>query len=246
MPHEWKVVPVSNNQKLDVREEDLLEGGLFRKCSTYRGGGGYDKFPEMCYKHLGVRHSEQFVVQLFGCNLDCPYCYVTREGVWGNFERLSTEKLIESFIKSGQETFHLMGGAPALQIEHWKDIIRNLPKETTFHSDLMLTEKVYKKEVLESIKSNRCLYAVSVKGLTEEEHIKNTRKPFNSELFYTNLYKLIDLEVPFYFTFTDVDKNNMEKFLEEFPDHDHFSIDLIGYNALPYVDSTNWGIQSGS
>ncbi len=62
---QWKVVPISKGQKKDVRKEDLLEGEHFRKCSTYRGGGGYDKFPEYCEKILGVRHSEQFIVQLF-------------------------------------------------------------------------------------------------------------------------------------------------------------------------------------
>ena len=26
----------------------------------------------------------QFVVQLRGCVLNCPYCYVTQDGVWGS------------------------------------------------------------------------------------------------------------------------------------------------------------------
>ena len=46
----WKVVPICDYQKLDVRPEDLLDSGDFRKCETYRGGGGYDQFPKICKK----------------------------------------------------------------------------------------------------------------------------------------------------------------------------------------------------
>ena len=30
----WKVVPINGKQLLDVRQEDLLNKGLFRKCNT--------------------------------------------------------------------------------------------------------------------------------------------------------------------------------------------------------------------
>ena len=108
--HKWKVVPLSLNQLRDVRKEDVLEDGIFRKCDTYRGGGGYDQFPIICEKRLGERRHHQFVVQLFGCNLDCPYCYVTREGVWGEPIQITTEQLVQAFQRSVQEVFHLMGG----------------------------------------------------------------------------------------------------------------------------------------
>jgi len=68
--HLWKVVPISSGQLLDVRKEDLLEGNLYRKCSCYQGGGGYDKFPEIHKRRFGEEKSQQFVVQLYGCNLE--------------------------------------------------------------------------------------------------------------------------------------------------------------------------------
>jgi hypothetical protein len=43
----WKVVPLSPGQLLDVRPEDILNDGHFRRCNTYRGGGGYDQFPRL-------------------------------------------------------------------------------------------------------------------------------------------------------------------------------------------------------
>ena len=82
--YKWKVCPIQGRQLKDVRKEDLWAD--FRFCNTYRGGGGYDKFPEIakkrgmtCKGDIGL----QFVVQLYGCTLACPYCYVTADGIWG-------------------------------------------------------------------------------------------------------------------------------------------------------------------
>ncbi len=239
----WKVVPLSPGQLLDVRPEDVLDGGDFRKCSTYRGGGGYDRFPDLCEKYLDVRHSEQFVVQLFGCNLDCPYCYVTREGVWGKFKRYTSRELVEAFVRSGQDTFHLMGGAPALQIEHWHEIIRGLPRYATFHSDLLLTEKPYTREVIRSITKPKCLYVVSIKGLTEDEYRRNTRKELDVCLFHQNLDMLLEMRLPMYFTFTGIASHNaaFDFMCRYAPGYDFFHIDLIDYNASQHVDSVPWG-----
>lgn len=240
----WKVVPLSPGQLLDCRPEDVLEGGAFRKCSTYRGGGGYDKFPEYCERFTGLRHSEQFVVQLYGCNLDCPYCYVTRAGVWGKPKEFTSRELADAFLRSGQETFHLMGGAPALQIRQWPELIDVLPVGTTFHSDLMLTERQYEPTILRRINQRNCVYAVGIKGLTYEEHLANTRKPFNKALFRTNLLSVVDWGLQVYFTFTNVDPDKASEFMEEFPGHDYFHIDLIDYDAQPYVDEVPWGVAS--
>jgi len=239
----WKVVPLSAGQLLDVRPEDVLGGGSFRKCSTYRGGGGYDQFPEYCERMLGMRHSEQFIVQLFGCNLDCPYCYVTRAGVWGSWLEYTSEQLVEAFQRSEQQTFHLMGGAPALQIDHWYKIIQRLPLGTTFHSDLMLTERYYDPETLKRINQPNCLYVIGIKGLNHAEFRKNTRKPFFRKRFQTNLDRVMKEELLVYFTFTNVDKDQAEEFMQQFPDHDSFHIDLIDYAAMPHVDEVNWGRQ---
>jgi hypothetical protein len=65
----WKVVPISKYQQLDVNHLVLLDGGAFRKCNTYKGGGGYDQFPAICERRLGKRLHQQFIVQLYGCNL---------------------------------------------------------------------------------------------------------------------------------------------------------------------------------
>lgn len=256
----WKVVPLSKGQLMDVREDDILNNGLFRKCSNYRGGGGYDQFPFICERRLGKKYSEQFIVQLFGCNLDCPYCYVTRAGVWGEWVGQTKEQLIQAFEDSGQEVFHLMGGAPALYIQKWAPLIQLLGEKSptaVFHSDLMLTEKVYDFQQLQNIVAvgtNNTLFAVDVKGLDEEEHLANTRKPFLEHRFWWNLLRIETAGLNYYFTFTNVKSENIEGFWKHcahlfgqdyvaFHKRDAFSIDLIDYGALPYVDSVPWGAQ---
>ena len=237
----WRVVPLSEGQLKDVRPEDVLDGGDFRKCSSYRGGGGYDRFPEYCERFTGMRHSEQFVVQLFGCNLDCPYCYVTRAGVWGQPRGYTTGALADAFLRSGQETFHLMGGAPALSMHRWPELIDALPAGATFHSDLMLTERTYDPGVLRAINRPNCVYAVGIKGLTYDEHLTNTRKPLPQERFWANLHRVMDEGLQVYFTFTNVDRGKASEFMEDFPGHGHFHIDLIEYEALGNVDDIPWG-----
>lgn len=248
----WRVVPLSGGQLLDVNPADILQGGLYRKCDTYKGGGGYDQFPDICEKRLGVRTHKQFVVQLYGCNLDCPYCYVTREGVWGKFERVSTTELVDAFIQSGQEVFHLMGGAPALQISQWPSLIQELfarCPDAIFHSDLMLTEGQYGLKTLFNINHPRALYAVNIKGTTPAQWFALTRKPLDEELFWKNFERLSCIASNVYVTFTGVTPDAVEEFwrrstffaIPKVLSEDSFIIDLIDYKASSHVDDTGWG-----
>jgi len=255
----WKVVPLSQGQLLDVSPEDVLEGGLYRKCNTYKGGGGYDQFPTICEKKLGLANQhEQFIVQLFGCHLDCPYCYVTRQGVWGEPVLVSDFDLFSAFELSGQQVFHMMGGAPAIHMSKWPRFLARFARwfpENVFHSDLLLTERSYNKRTLHEIAQYRnVLLAVDIKGMTEEEHQMNTRKSFKNKLFWRNLFFITTINVPFYITFTNVSEMSQRRFwnryLKMFPKQAAeqkelaFSIDLIEYKALPHVDKVLWGGES--
>jgi len=96
----WPVVPLCRAQLQDVSPIDILNDGLYRKCNTYKGGGGYDKFPAIFERRFGPAPNlhDQFVVQLAGCPLRCPYCYVTEAGVHGKSRRISTNSLVAAFI----------------------------------------------------------------------------------------------------------------------------------------------------
>lgn len=244
----WKVVPICGYQKLDVRPEDLLNGGHFRKCETYRGGGGYDQFPAIAMKRLGLQFEphKQFIVQLYGCNLDCPYCYVTRSGIWGPYVEYNTTELVAAFVQSGQQVFHMMGGAPALYMEDWTEVIDRIHGWgfPVFHSDFLLTEKDYDPAVLADIASyDGSLFAVDIKGVTPADFLKNTRKPLKESMFWANLDKVNQHGLKFYLTFTAPDRNHFFEFCDKLKERygkqildDSFVIDLIDYDATPFVD----------
>jgi MoaA/NifB/PqqE/SkfB family radical SAM enzyme len=248
----WKVVPLSPGQLLDVRQADILGDGLYRKCQTYQGGGGYDQFPFIAAERFGGdpdRYANQFIVQLKGCNLDCPYCYVTREGVWGKHSTKTSSDLIQAFKESGTNVFHLMGGAPALQMKQWPDLIKGL-SNSIFHSDLMLTESLYNPEVLKQISKPNCLYAINIKGLTPKEWLLNTRKALDEDMFWRNWRLVEENNVPSYVTFTGIDRADLNDFWKKaesnginpfFWDKDYFVIDLIEYEAQLHVDDVSWG-----
>ncbi len=242
----WKVMHLCDKQLRDINSDDILNNGLYRKCNTYKGGGGYDKFPAIYQNRTGQinKFNEQFVVQLKGCPLKCHYCYVTEDGVHrGKYSLVSTKQLIKDFNASNLAVLHLMGGAPALYIDYWKEILEQLDPQFVFHSDLLLLEKEYSSSVIENLaRYNNSLYAVSIKGGDAIEFKKNTGVELNAELFWRNFDVIVDCKLPFYLTFTGMSNQSIESFKKlvikrygtEDILNDCFSIQLIEYEALKY------------
>lgn len=214
----WPVVPICDRQKLDIDKEDLILGGLFRKCNIYKGGGGYDKFVGIYKERLGYSPDPtQFVVQLRGCPLECWYCYVTKQGVFGEPKYVSSEDLIKYYMNSGLEVFHLMGGAPALYLEYWKEISG---KVKIFHSDFLLIEKEYNAKHLTDLPG---LHAVSLKDLRVDE-----------KLMFRNLDILINCNINFYLTFTGnpIYKDKIKSRYGDWILKDALYIDIVKYKAI--------------
>jgi len=246
--YKWKVCPIQGRQLKDVREEDIFHD--FRICDTYRGGGGYDQFPEIAAKRLNPyllnkmhgNIAKQFVVQLYGCHLNCPYCYVTNDGIWGRYKKYTSRQLVfNEFLRAYGKyrcgVFHLMGGSPALYINHWHEILDILPQQFIFHSDLLLTEKLYPD--LSKLKRLNALYAVNIKGVTNEDHLRNTNNKIDWGIFWQNFDNLVSSGAEFYLTFTNPDPANFDLFKDRIVDRynekvleDSFVIDLIKYEAL--------------
>lgn len=225
----WPVVPICDAQKLDVRPEDLLNNGVYRKCDTYRGGGGYDRFNAIYEKRFGRKiNPVQFVVQLRGCPLRCPYCYVTKDGIFGEALMLSDEELLVAYRDSGCEVFHLMGGAPALYLKHWKQIANRVK---VFHSDFLLVEGTYRKEDLIGLPG---LHAVSIK----ERYLYTNNM---LELMHRNIEKLTECGVNFYITFTGSDelKEELKHTIGDSVFEDSFVIDIVNYDALKATGEFN-------
>lgn len=242
----WKVVPIQGRQLRDVNKKDLF--GDFRLCDTYKGGGGYDQFSHICAKRLGIKNTrKQFVVQLYGCPLNCYYCYVTTDGIYGEYKEYTTDELINCFNKSKQKVFHLMGGAPAIYLDQWSEIVDKLPNNKVFHSDLMLIESDYDIEWLKAIKKRNVLLAVNIKGVNKRDFKENTGKSLNEVRLWKNLDVVVKSGVNFYITFTNPDFYGFDLFKSKISRlygpkilDDHYVINLIKYEAC----KENWDRRS--
>lgn len=244
---EWPVCPIQGRQLDDVTPSDIF--GDFRICKTYKSGGGYDQFPKIATKRrivtpdmLGSRDI-QFVVQLYGCHLRCPYCYVTRDGVMGVTKRYNSLELASQFYdalqKHGTGVFHLMGGAPALYLAKWPELLDCLGDDVLFHSDLMLTESYYTIPEIEAINKPNTIYAVNIKGVTSKDYYENTGKDIDWKMFWQNMCTLRLVGLNFYITFTAPDPLMLPPFKQELIKRfgeqvleDSFIINLKQYNAL--------------
>jgi pyruvate-formate lyase-activating enzyme len=242
-----KVCPIQGRQLRDVREEDIFED--FRICNTYRGGGGYDQFPAIAKKR-GLLHnfikgdiSQQFVVQLRGCHLRCPYCYVTRDGIYGKTVKYEVYELTEAFRRAHKKhdvgTFHMMGGAPMLHHKIWCSIPIILFPSFLFTSDLLLTEGNYDRQALNTMNMSNALYAINIKGVTNLDHRRNTGKNIDWHLFWNNFDKVMKVGLNFYITFTNPDTHGYQRFVDNIEDRygkkvlkDSFVINLKQYDAL--------------
>lgn len=237
----WRVEQLCERQLRDVNPEDVIEDGLYRLCDVYKAGGGYDKLPNIISKRLGFNIDEyrkQFVVQLQGCVMRCPYCYVTPDGINSTPVLKSTEELVNSYLKTGVNIFHLMGGSPALYIREWSSLIDKLlsvKSSTVFHSDLLLQESYYDKETVDSISNPHAVYAISIKGCDNASYIKNTNTSLNEEMMLHNLNIIENSSLAYYFTFTGMDESQIKRFCKDFKLRNlenSFKIDLVMYDAL--------------
>ena len=177
----FPIVPLCEKQLRDVREEDRVYVGnmpLARTCRIDKAGGGYDKFRDIFLYRFGVDTGpDHFIAQLYGCTHDCPWCYVTVDGVWGDALGLKVRELVnlvhgvndkreaagsalahDAVAGTARKTLpkiqvlHLMGGAPALYLNSWPALYHEIiTSNLIFHSDFLLDEGLYNVHVLECL-----------------------------------------------------------------------------------------------
>lgn len=170
---------------------------------------------------------------------------MTEAGYLGRWVPYTSDKLVQVYKQTNSKVFHLMGGSPAIYLNQWSEIIDRLDKNTVFHSDLLLTEHDYNINALTYLHRPNVLLAIGIKGTSDNEWKENTGRNPNWHLFWSNLYKVFSSGVNFYFTFTNVSSEGIERFKSELYRRygkppgggdllleDAFSIDLIQYDAL--------------
>lgn len=217
------IVPICEAQRKDVNPKDLLDGGLFRKCDVYKGGGGYDKLPQIWKRRTGVDiNPVQFVAQTWGCPLRCPYCYVTKDGVFGKPTTQTIEQIQNAMSRADLDVLHLMGGAPAIYLPLWKYIGYRVEY---FHSDFLLIEHAYQDKDLRGLPG---IHAVSVKH-------RSMYSNQTIQLFWDNLKRLLKNKVEFYITTTGKTGGMYRDILKYLPgatSPDDFNIEIKNYKAL--------------
>lgn len=165
----FPIVPICEKQLRDVREEDrVFVNGvpLARTCCIDKAGGGYDQFRDIFLARFGIDTGpDHFIAQLYGCTQECPWCYVTVDGVWGEAVWLKAREVVSlvhyinekrrvtGTIHAAQpqiKVLHLMGGAPALHLNSWPAMYHEtLKADLVFHSGFLLDEGLYNTHVLE-------------------------------------------------------------------------------------------------
>jgi len=250
----------------------ILSRGLptFRTCDTNRSRIAC-RFPEYFVERWGWKPStRRFVAQLYGCHLDCAYCSIHLEGVWGRHTGYSTAGLITEFTCIQDfnwahqdtidtlDTFHLSGGAPELYMGMWPALIESLKEnareQTAFHSDLTLSAHRYQSNTLNQLQTlkRNCMFAVNVKGWSPDEYFRLTRKKqFNPALMLDNLEALLGWGIPLYITYTGMAEDSIDRFeqaaakrVEGWGEHiNRWRIPIHAYNAMNVTSTAQWGTE---
>ncbi len=227
------IMPIGEIQKTDIRDEHRL--GYFRICASFKDikrQKGFDRFPHFAVNLFGktLEHwNYHLIVQLRGCPLKCPFCYVDDEGLRilppHNLPIKDLVLQAKSIIAKDKRlhVFHLMGGAPAMYVNSWDKILNimneNKMSDIIFHSDIVLVEPDivpgFFTSLRKTAKHPNHLIAICIKGINEKNLIENSGvKNLIYIKYINNLRKVIDTGINFYLTLVNPDINDLPVFLD--------------------------------
>ncbi|KXA92665.1 hypothetical protein AKJ66_03735 [candidate division MSBL1 archaeon SCGC-AAA259E22] len=206
---------------------------VFKKSFVKELGAGSEGFLDIRYD--GGSHRFVFVPasppdrETGSFNLKVPSVPVKSEGLSANSE---------NYILSLKETGKISRAVFLGEKEEFTGI-GSLPSDAVFHSDFLLVEREHDPSVLDEISGGNRLYAVNVKGVTPGNFRENTRTALDEGLFWRNLGRLADADVPFYLTFTNPDRNCLPEFKKEIADRfgeeileGCFTIEPVQYKSI--------------
>ena len=190
----------------------------FHICNTHSS----DQFPTIAKKR-GLLHklikgdlNKQFVVQLHGCIVKCPYYHTIKSS---KPTKYYFNELVEEFGRAYKEhnvgVFHMVGGAPSLLMKDWCSIPMHLFPFHLFTSNLLLTEGKYDSSVLYTMGIKNALYTINIKGVNSIDYKKNTGVNIDWLLFWNNFDKVLKSKLQFYVVFTNPDPEGIDKFKEK-------------------------------
>jgi uncharacterized Fe-S cluster-containing radical SAM superfamily protein len=159
-------------------------------------------------------YNNHFIVQVSGCPLSCPYCYVDNLKP----DRFYTSKeLVNKFIHFKKQfnninVFHLMGGAPGVFCSVWPDLRSELDlsgsTDVILFSDVIFVEEFFfNKKPWDFLNIKNFLLTGCLKGTNRKNFFDNTKH----DLFENALNELkhyIDYS-NFYLSLINYDENDL-------------------------------------
>lgn len=189
------IAKIGKIQKIDIEKSSgiVFHDDIARICTVVKDKNAPDdrgdKSPYRMAEIFGgdwQDYNNHFIVQVAGCPLKCPYCYVdnlkadllmTADELVEKF--IEFKKIVESKFNIKLKVFHFMGGAPALYCEFWKELRNSLDNhgfnDVLLFSDVILVENYfYKKKPWEFLNLHHFILTGCLKGTNEDNFIKNT------------------------------------------------------------------------
>ncbi len=244
------IAKIGKTQKIDVEKSSgiVFHDNIARICTVVKDKEAHDdrgdKSPYRMAEIFGgdwQDYDNHFIVQVAGCPLNCPYCYV--DNLKADLS-MNADELVDKFIEFKKKVepkfniklkvFHFMGGAPAIHCEFWKELRDSLDKkglkDTVLFSDVILVENRFlKNKPWEFLNLHHFILTGCLKGTSKENFIKNT----GSDLFQESLKELDNYlsAKNFYLTLIGFDEKDLSKIYKIIPKDRIDFLSIINYEV---------------
>ncbi len=205
--NENMMIPISKIGPVQLRDVENSTGLVYhdeyyRLCEVVKSDKAFDNRGDCSpYRMASLfggdwrDYNYHFIVQVAGCPLSCPYCYVD------NFKidlQISIAALVNDFVEFREmirslysidvRVFHLMGGAPAVYAECWPEIRHALDalgqEDVILFSDVVFVENRYfGKQPWDYLGLDMFVLTGCLKGVNDKNFYLNTgRDMFDTAL----------------------------------------------------------------
>lgn len=244
------IAKIGEIQKIDIEDSSgiVYYDEIARICTVVKDKKSSDNRGDLVpyrmaelFGGLWEEYNHHFIVQVAGCPLKCPYCYVD------NLKTdlfMTADELVDKFISFKKEVelrfsikvnvFHFMGGAPALYCDFWKELRDSLDehglKEVILFSDVILVENYFtKKTPWEYIYLHHFIITGCLKGTNKENFIINT----GFDLFQQALVELKNYIYfkNFYLTLIGFDEKSLADVYDIIPKNKIDFLNIVNYEV---------------
>lgn len=243
-------VPISKIgelQRKDIEDSSgiVLYDDYARICTVVKPNGGIgDRSPYRMAEMFGGEwqdYNNQYVIQVAGCPLDCPYCYVdnleedtywTAVSVVENF--LAFRWQFRAEYHESLKVLHFMGGAPGIYCAFWPELraemdLCGLENVILFTNVILVEWRLRGVLPWHFMTLHNFVVEGCLKGTSRKNFIRNTR----CDLFEDAVSELREY-VPyenFYLTLINYDKDGLSRVYRLIDDQRVDFLEVVEYEA---------------